>query len=52
MVVSLTMVVVMARLDASLRPFRGGNVKRLWGQDIEICGGEVWRLVICGGPDI
>jgi len=28
-VVSMTMVVVMAGLDASLRPFRGGNVKRL-----------------------
>ena len=28
-VVSLTMVVVMAGLDASLRPFKGGNVKRL-----------------------
>ena len=29
MVVPLTMVVVMAGLDASLRPFKGGNVKRL-----------------------
>ena len=27
MVVPLTMVVVMAGLDASLRPFKGGNVK-------------------------
>ena len=32
MVVPLTMVVVMAGLDASLRPFKGGNVKRLKGR--------------------
>lgn len=36
MVVSLTMVVVMAGLDASLRPFKGGNVKWFCEKDIEI----------------
>ena len=29
MAVSLSMVVVMAGLDASLRPLKGGNVKKL-----------------------
>ena len=32
----MTMVVAMAGLDASLRPFKGGNVKRVWRQNIEI----------------
>ena len=35
-VVSLTMVVAMAGLDASLRPFKGGNVKWFCEKDIEI----------------
>ena len=40
MAVSLTMVVVMAGLDASLRPFKGGNVKRGWKTGYRDSGGQ------------
>ena len=33
-------VVVMAGLDASLRPFKGGNVKRLWRTGYRDAGGQ------------
>lgn len=39
MAVSL-IVVVMAGLDASLRPFKGGNVKRLWRTGYRDSGGQ------------
>ena len=48
MVVSL-IVVVMAGLDASLRPFKGGNVKRLWRTGYRDAGGQ-GRRSTCGVP--
>ena len=34
------MVVAMAGLDASLRPFKGGNVKRAWKTGCRDTGGQ------------
>ena len=49
MVVSLIVVVAMAGVDASLQPFKGGNVKRFWRTGYRNAGGQS-RKSACGVP--